>query len=64
MKDEVLEYCNSSDVNIPLIETSAKVGYTVTRWNDYRSRRLRMFFSVRQHVNPLIVISGRWSQVH
>ena len=24
-KDEVLEYCNSSDVNIPLIETSAKV---------------------------------------
>ena len=36
MKDEVLEYCNSSDVNIPLIETSAKVGYTVTRWNDYR----------------------------
>ena len=37
MKDEVLEYCNSSDVNIPLIETSAKVGYTVTRWNDYWS---------------------------
>ena len=37
MKDEVLEYCNSSDVNIPLIETSAKVGYTVRRWNDYRS---------------------------
>ena len=35
MKDEVLEYCNSSDVNIPLIETSAKVGDTVTRWNDY-----------------------------
>lgn len=24
-KDEVLEYCNSTDVNIPLIETSAKV---------------------------------------
>ena len=24
-KDEVLEYCNSADVNIPLIETSAKV---------------------------------------
>jgi len=24
-KDEVLEYCNSSDVNVPLIETSAKV---------------------------------------
>ena len=37
MKDEVLEYCNSPDVNIPLIERSAKVGYTVTRWNDYRS---------------------------
>ena len=31
MKDEVLEYCNSSDVNIPLIEISAKEGYTVTR---------------------------------
>lgn len=28
-KDEVLEYCNSSDVNIPLIETSAKVGRVV-----------------------------------
>ena len=37
MKGEVLEYCNSSYVNIPLIETSAKVGYTVRRWNDYRS---------------------------
>ena len=24
-KEEVLEYCNSSDVNVPLIETSAKV---------------------------------------
>lgn len=28
-KDEVLEYCNSSDVNIPLIETSAKTGLNV-----------------------------------
>ena len=35
MKDELLEYCNLSDVNILLIETSAKVGDTVTRWNDY-----------------------------
>lgn len=28
-KEEVLEYCNSSDVNIPLIETSAKTGLNV-----------------------------------
>lgn len=28
-KDEVLEYCNSSDVTIPLIETSAKTGLNV-----------------------------------
>ncbi|XP_029195870.1 ras-like protein rasD [Acropora muricata] len=28
-KDEVLEYCNSTDVNIPLIETSAKTGLNV-----------------------------------
>ncbi|KAK2569834.1 Ras-like protein rasC [Acropora cervicornis] len=28
-KDEVLEYCNSADVNIPLIETSAKTGLNV-----------------------------------
>ena len=31
-KDEVLEYCNSSDVNIPLIETSAKVEINFKPW--------------------------------
>ena len=54
MKDEVLEYCSSSDVNIPLIETSAKVSYTVTKWNDSRSRRLTIFCSIRQHYG------GKW----
>ena len=38
MRDEVLEYCNSSDVNIPLIEMSAKVGDTVTRCNGHYRR--------------------------
>ena len=28
-RDEVLEYCNASDVNIPLIETSAKVKFEI-----------------------------------
>lgn len=28
-KDEVLEYCNSAEVNMPLIETSAKTGLNV-----------------------------------
>jgi len=35
-KDEVLEYCNSSDVNVPLIETSAKVCFhTAVHFRQY-----------------------------
>ena len=35
-KDEVLEYCNSSDVNVPLIETSAKVRFpTALHFRQY-----------------------------
>ena len=37
-KEEVLEYCNSSDVNVPLIETSAKVCYPT--YNTYIARIL------------------------
>ena len=37
-KEEVLEYCNSSDVNVPLIETSAKVcSSTAVHFRQYLS---------------------------
>ena len=46
-KDEVLEYCNSSDVNIPLIETSAKVIQTLAG----------LFFQFEQSISGNVVYS-------
>ncbi|CAH3018823.1 unnamed protein product [Porites evermanni] len=40
-KDEVLEYCNSSDVNIPLIETSAKTGLNVEETFQLMMRQIQ-----------------------
>jgi len=47
-RDEVLEYCNSSDVNIPLIETSAKTGLNV-------EESFQLMMQQIQRINPALL---------